>query len=83
MDAASAVNATGDVLSVVSGSAQPWLWTLLLGSFSGAAGQLVRAISGFAKITRGPAPGWLTEDFRASTLVVSILVGATASAVEA
>lgn len=57
-----------------------WIQILALGAFAGAIGQLVRAVSGLAKITRQNNSGELTEQFRASTMIVSLLVGATAGA---
>lgn len=64
-----------------NGGAMPigaWLGVLALGAAAGAVGQLVRAISGLAKLARDG-----TTTFDASNLVVSLLVGATAGALAA
>lgn len=80
---ASAVSASAVHASASLTSISAWLGALQLGAFAGAVGQLVRAVSGLAKYTRGRAAGTTDEQFHASTLVISLLIGATAGALAA
>jgi hypothetical protein len=54
-----------------------------LGAFAGAVGQLVRAVSGLARLNRDRQTGDSTDSFQASTLIVSLIIGATAGALAA
>lgn len=67
----------------VAGSVSDWLQVLLLGAVAGVVGQLVRAVAGFAKLTRERNAGQSNEPFLTSTLSVSLLIGATAGALAA
>jgi uncharacterized membrane protein YeaQ/YmgE (transglycosylase-associated protein family) len=61
-----------------------WLQVLCIGALAGAVGQLVRAVSGLAKSNRaraGSADGG--QGFDPATLVISLVVGATAGALAA
>lgn len=65
-------------------NASQWLEVMLLGIVSGAAGQLARSIAGIVKLNQSRIdPDRPTETFQINTLVMSIIIGATAGLIAA
>ncbi|CAL94395.1 hypothetical protein [Azoarcus olearius] len=61
-----------------------WLEVLSIGFVAGAVGQLVRAISGLAKLKREQLEGAAGDnEFQLSTMVLSVIIGGTAGALAA